>query len=409
MDKVFELYLSPDENWAIMVGKIFLEKSAFLLTDIELDDVASASIYAGMYRDLEGSTNQQVVQLMRDVMEGEVIDIEREIGKFQFLFEARKAALECMLEVTEKIAKDTQRDMIQYYKENYMNMLDYPEYLSKSCEAASYKQKFNYGYIGENATIKGVKTTEQANVLSVSVMENITLEKVVFPEKIGEYTISEIESGAFEGDETIEAIVIPRGIERIGDRAFAGMPNLKSVIIKEGAKEIGVEAFAECPQLKVITLPESLNNIGQKALDSGIMVNSPQNTTINEYVQNNGLLHNRKESVVESIAITKLPAKLDYAAQEELDETGMEIQVNYANGNSEIKYGGWLSYFEEKTIGENKIVVTYQGAETEYFVNVVMGEIEYTISYKDLEGNRISDRIAKKGEVGRVVKESAWK
>ncbi len=58
-------------------------------------------------------------------------------------------------------------------------------------------------------------------------------------------------------------VVIPEGVELIEDDAFAYCENLETVIIPEGVKKIGCFAFSGCTSLKTIALPESVDMIGE--------------------------------------------------------------------------------------------------------------------------------------------------
>ena len=55
--------------------------------------------------------------------------------------------------------------------------------------------------------------------------------------------------------------IIPEGITEIGD-TFYNCSSLESVIIPESVKKIGNEAFEGCTSLKSIIIPESVKKIG---------------------------------------------------------------------------------------------------------------------------------------------------
>jgi hypothetical protein len=52
-------------------------------------------------------------------------------------------------------------------------------------------------------------------------------------------TITKINDSAFSGCESLESIVIPKGVTSIGDSAFSGCESLESVVISEGVITIG--------------------------------------------------------------------------------------------------------------------------------------------------------------------------
>ena len=60
------------------------------------------------------------------------------------------------------------------------------------------------------------------------------------------------------------AIVIPSGIEKIGDRAFASCENLSNVVIPKGVKTIE-RFFTDCINLKRVEISEGVKGIGSVA------------------------------------------------------------------------------------------------------------------------------------------------
>ena len=65
----------------------------------------------------------------------------------------------------------------------------------------------------------------------------------------------------------LENLVIPDGIENIGNCAFTGITSLCSVSIPKSVKTIGEYAFASCSKLSSITLSEGVEVIGKNAFD----------------------------------------------------------------------------------------------------------------------------------------------
>ena len=71
----------------------------------------------------------------------------------------------------------------------------------------------------------------------------------------------------------IDAMVLPQGVESIGDRAFCGQSELRYVDMPDVIKEIGREAFKGCSSLAAreifddftLTLPKELETIGVEA------------------------------------------------------------------------------------------------------------------------------------------------
>ena len=133
-------------------------------------------------------------------------------------------------------------------------------------------------------------------------------QNVVFPEKLGDYTITAIAGGIFDG-EAITEITVPATVTEFSDWAFSAAESLKKVTIKgpaklgkrmfyycsnleeiylnDGITEIPEGAFAVCRSLNVIHLPAKLERIGKEAfytaLDGSVALALPDTlTTIDE-------------------------------------------------------------------------------------------------------------------------------
>ncbi len=60
-------------------------------------------------------------------------------------------------------------------------------------------------------------------------------------------------------DSGLEVVVIPDGVEQIGDNAFANCKNLNEIVIPASVKRIGKNVFRECTKLTKITTSVRLN------------------------------------------------------------------------------------------------------------------------------------------------------
>lgn len=84
--------------------------------------------------------------------------------------------------------------------------------------------------------------------------------KVILPdglESIGDKSFAECRN--------LESIVIPDSVERIGDRAFYNCHRLRKVDFSNKLKTIGNYAFAQCTSIYNITLPLSIEKVGYAA------------------------------------------------------------------------------------------------------------------------------------------------
>lgn len=74
-------------------------------------------------------------------------------------------------------------------------------------------------------------------------------------------------SSAFYRNETVENVILPEGLEYIGEAAFMGCVSLKNVYLPSTLKKIGDSAFRGCGSLK-LDVPEGIET-GFMALETG--------------------------------------------------------------------------------------------------------------------------------------------
>ena len=97
-------------------------------------------------------------------------------------------------------------------------------------------------------------------------------EKIVIPDviKVSDkvYRITEIQAGAFRGNQTVKAVELSSNISKIGTSAFEGCTSLKKVVLREGLVTIGAKAFSGCTLLKSVKLPSTVQNIEKNAFQN---------------------------------------------------------------------------------------------------------------------------------------------
>lgn len=102
------------------------------------------------------------------------------------------------------------------------------------------------------------------------VTDSLTIETdIIIPELYNNLPVREIGPAAFRYA-TLDSITLPRSLRKIDDEAFLGLVDagsglLTSIIIPDGVEEIGDKAFYYCPSLREIKLPKTLKKIGDKA------------------------------------------------------------------------------------------------------------------------------------------------
>lgn len=107
------------------------------------------------------------------------------------------------------------------------------------------------------------KTTENSDGLTISngvLLRGQDAEgDVVIPS-----TVTEIQEGAFSGNNNITSVEIPSSVKSIPSLAFSNCSSLKEITIENGVKIIGDSAF-EATAISRINLPSSVSDIGSFA------------------------------------------------------------------------------------------------------------------------------------------------
>lgn len=84
---------------------------------------------------------------------------------------------------------------------------------------------------------------------------------IVIPKKIDGKEVTIIGESAFQGNNTIESVIIPVGVTEIQTWAFKGCTNLKEVSLPEGIVTIGAWAFDNCTSLTKADLPSTVKTV----------------------------------------------------------------------------------------------------------------------------------------------------
>lgn len=96
--------------------------------------------------------------------------------------------------------------------------------------------------------------------------------------EIDGYPVKEISRSAFSWNEQITEVIIPEGMEVIGDSAFYICENLEKVSLPSTLKMIDVLAFDRCDSLSELTIPASVEYICDSAFYSNAILETGLDT-----------------------------------------------------------------------------------------------------------------------------------
>ena len=82
-----------------------------------------------------------------------------------------------------------------------------------------------------------------------------------------------MDSHAFDGCKSLKKIILPEGLENIGDYAFSDCTALNNIYLGSSIVDIGSAAFNNCKGLNKVFLPKSLLKISPASYDISPFVN----------------------------------------------------------------------------------------------------------------------------------------
>lgn len=141
--------------------------------------------------------------------------------------------------------------------------------------------------------LQGIAAPKLLSIKNDLVIENGALirytgsaEDVVVPEGV-----QRVGDGAFDGCRGLTSITLPEGLQSIGNRAFCECGGLTSIALPEGLQSIGDSAFYGCMRLTSITLPKSLRSIRNSAFDwcKNLTIYTSAGTYAAKYAREHGI------------------------------------------------------------------------------------------------------------------------
>ena len=170
-----------------------------------------------------------------------------------------------------------------------------------------------YGALAGDGVLTEVEFAEGMTRIPAYVCENASsVEKVVIPSTVTRIGISafdgcgglkgvslpdglaQVEDAAFNRCKSLASITVPKSVTSIGANAFANCTSLKSAVIEANGKKLfettmGDYAFSGCTNLTGVTIPGNVTSIGNNAFNNcnSIIANVYKNSVGLTYCKNN--------------------------------------------------------------------------------------------------------------------------
>ena len=320
--------------------------------------------------------------------------------------------LSCILQIPEYM--ENYSGSSSYYQKlkkdvkKYKSKLTYQAYIHSCLQNAN--AAYSYTLSGDKATITKVNPDTESTAkavspfaLTVMAMESEESYCLDIPSEIDGHEVEAIDSKLFENQSEIFAVSIPDSVKTIKEGAFKNCTSLTQVFLENGLETIEANAFTGCEDLESMNIPDTVKTMSDNAVEKNTSLEAASDSQAQSYAASNGNTFLKREKDVASISVKKTMDKITYLMSESLDLTGLELTVTYVDGTSEDIKEGYTGDFEEKQIGQNKVVVYYNGARTTITVQVNQGECDYTVLYQNACGEQIHEKITGSGTAGETI------
>ena len=191
-------------------------------------------------------------------------------------------------------------------------------------------------------------------------------------------TVTEIGDYAFRSCSSITELHIPDSVVSLGDCVFYSCTGLEQVEFGTGITAIGDRVFYACVELDKVVFNSPITEIHDLAFYGAedATLYAFEDEYVETYCNDFGLMYYNLSSDF-TMTIT-VPFKTEYNEYEDLDLTGLALDLTYTNGSERtIKTGYTISGYDPSILGTQTITVTYNGESATFDVNVVAKTVSF--------------------------------
>lgn len=331
--------------------------------------------------------------------------------RYKFIYNAYVTALKVQAENLSNIAVDGKKDTLQFCIDKFAPKLTYKKYINSCLKNMNLALEEKYVYkLNEDGTavITGIEQNAAYSARSISPGGDL----ISIPETIGGHIVTGVDGSAFFGSSTVEGILLPDTVLKIGENAFGGCERLNTVFLGNQTAEIGANAFAGCSALSDVRIPGSVEAIGEKAFADceNLVLVCPTDSLAQNYAQKNEISTRSEKKSLVNLELYTQSYKQAFLSSEPLDLTGLSLKAVYEDGSSEIVTEGFTALTESRQAGQNTVQVIYGGKCVSYQVEITADpqELEtYEIRYEDETGAKLAPGKTAQAMFGSIKTEFA--
>lgn len=191
-------------------------------------------------------------------------------------------------------------------------------------------------------------------------------------------TLKSIGDYAFRSCSSITEISIPDSVTELGDCVFYACTGLEQAEFGFGITRIGNSEFYGCVKFKKLMLNGDVEYIHELAFYGAedAVIYSFENQYVEDYCEENGLEYHELANDF-TMSLTP-PTKTEYMELEELDLSGLALNITYTiGGERTITTGYTVSGYDPNVIGTQTVTVTYRGVSETFEVTVLPKEVSF--------------------------------
>ena len=191
-------------------------------------------------------------------------------------------------------------------------------------------------------------------------------------------TLKSIGDYAFRSCSSITEISIPDSVTELGDCVFYACTGLEQAEFGFGITRIGNSEFYGCVKFKKLMLNGDVEYIHELAFYGAedAVIYSFENQYVENYCEENGLEYHELANDF-TMSLTP-PTKTEYMELEELDLSGLALNITYTiGGERTITTGYTVSGYDPNVIGTQTVTVTYRGVSETFEVTVLPKEVSF--------------------------------
>lgn len=252
---------------------------------------------------------------------------------------------------------------------------------------------------------------------------NENIENIIIPDQIDGKKVVELSANLFSDRQELKTVVIPEGVEVLGDYVFYNCPNLKTVILPESLREIGQAVFNGCTALEEITIPKNVAKIGKNVFSGcvNLTIKGHKNSAAESYAAYYKIgfasIDKTPEPTTEPVTQAPASAPTKPAKQKSSQKSSLYVKqkaqlslkgsgIKYSSKKSSIATISNKGLITAKKKG--KTILTIETKDYIYIINLTVKNPKLNKSKKTLKKGK-SFKLKIKGKVGRAKFKSSNK